>query len=378
MDRQVLLGKIFWQLHRPWHFRHQPGATALSLQETVKGLQTLLVTDSAALLVRTLTAASQRAVCLDDLARLDIVLFQEGVDQRVWRASATLQDSTSVLFGIIVARAPGPSSAITQRDYAHLAQLQRLQPEYCVAPYVFGTLPQGVAAFTVEWLDLHKELVFDITVDGGVFFVNAPRAHRHFPPTLSRRIWRRLMTVLCCYPVLRGVNIQAGDFVGCVSEDGTDVALKLTTAREFHPDVGPAEQIHAMLATAITASGYLSDGTQSFDRRMTEEVFVHRMTAVLRRRFGEKAQSLAQRQWVMFQDGAFARQEDWLKEDSILAMYDCLCATEPATAWRETVRRWTDYVAAVEAGTVPSSWWFPALEVPTLLERLAEQYLLQE
>ena len=377
MDRQALLGKIFWQLHRPWHFRHQPDATALSLQETVKGLQALLVAENAALLVRTLTAASQRAVRLEELARLEIVLYQEGVDQRVWRASATLQDGTIVLFGIIVARASGSSSMMTQRDCAHLEQLQRLQPQYCVAPYISGMLPQGVAAFTVEWLDLHKELVFDITVDGGVFLVNAPGAHRHFPPVISRRIWRRLMTVLCSYPGLRGVNIQAGDFVGWVSEDGTDVALKLTTARELHLDAGPAAQIHAMLASAITASGYLSDGKQPFDRHMVEDVFVDRMTAVLRRRFGEKAPSLAQRQWSLFRHGAFARQEDWLKEDSILATYDCLGATDPVTAWRETVRRWTDYVAAVEAGTVPPSWWFPALEVPALLGRLAAQHALQ-
>ena len=185
------------------------------------------------------------------------------------------------------------------------------------------------------------------------------------------------MTMLGSYPGLRGVNIQAGDFVGCVSEDGTDVALKLTTARELRPHTGPAEQIHAMLATAITASGYLSDGKQPFDRHMAEDVFVHRMTAVLHRRFGEKARSLAQRQWRLFQHGAFARQEDWLKEDSILATYDCLGVTTPTTAWRETVRRWTDYVAAVEAGAVPPSWWFPTPEVPALLERLAEQHALQ-
>jgi hypothetical protein len=378
MDRRALLGKIFWQLHRPWHFRHQPDATALSLQETVKGLQTLLVAQDAALLVQTLTAVRQRAVSLDELVRLDIVLFQEGVDQRVWRASAALQDGTLILFGIIVARTPVASSVLTQRDYTNLQQLQRLQPQYCVVPYVFGTLPQGAAAFTVEWLDLHKELVFDITVDGGVFLVNAPGAHRHFSPTLSRRIWRRLLAVLCSYPGLRGVNIQAGDFVGCVSEDGTDVALKLTTARQLLSDTGPAEHIHAMLATVITASGYLSDGTQPFERCMTEELFVPRMTAVLRRRFGEKARSLAQRQWLLFQDGAFARQEDWLKEDSILATYDCLGAVEPVQAWRETVRRWTDYATAVEAGTVPPSWWFPASEVSALLRRLAAHHALQE
>lgn len=371
MDRKALLGKIFWQLHRPWHFRHRDDAAALTVRETVKGLQTLLLADRAAMLRGTLTAVNQRPVCLDELVRLDIVFSQEGIDQRVWRACAMLQDGTTAVFGIIVARAPGMRSTLTQRDFIHLQRLRGLHPHYCVAPYMTGLLPQGVAAFTVEWLDRHKELVFDITVEGGVFLVNAPGAHRHFRPEISRRIWRRLLEVLWYYPGVGGVNIQAGDFIGRVPEDGTEIDLKLTTARELHPDPGPVAVIHAILAVAITASGYLSDGKRPFDRQMTEDVFVRRMTAVLRRRFGDRARGLAQRQWTLFQQGAFTRQEDWLKDASILATYDRLRAEEPATAWRETVRRWTAYAAAVNAGTVSPSWWFPAAEVPTLLARLA-------
>jgi hypothetical protein len=66
-----------------------------------------------------------------------------------------------------------------------------------------------------------------------------------------------------------------------------------------------------MLGCLITASGYLSDGQHPFQRQMSCEAFVSRMQTVLRRRFGDRAPELAQRQWVLFQNGAFAQQEDW-------------------------------------------------------------------
>src|SRR5947209_2006408 len=78
----------------------------------------------------------------------------------------------------------------------------------------------GVAAYTVEWLEDYKELVFEITLDGGVFLINAHGTHRRFSPPASRQIWRRLVEILWWYPQLRGVNIQAGDFVGRVQADG--------------------------------------------------------------------------------------------------------------------------------------------------------------
>jgi hypothetical protein len=244
-----------------------------------------------------------------------------------------------------------------------------------VTPYVCGTMPvaRGVAAYTVEWLEDYKELVFEITLDGGVFLINAHGAHRRFSPQASRQIWRRLIEILWWYPQLRGVNIQAGDFVGRVQAD-EQVELKLTTARALAPEATPMEQIHAMLGYLITASGYLSDGQQPFQRQMPRAAFVSRMQAVLRRRFGDRAPELAQRQWVLFQSGAFAQQEDWLKEDCLLATYDRWCADYPAElAWQKTYRYWLDYVEAVQAGRLPVSWWFPAAEIPTVLDRLAPQ-----
>src|SRR5262249_49386167 len=145
-----------------------------------------------------------------------------------------------------------------------------------------------------------KELVFEITLDGGVFLSNAHGAHHRFSQQASRQIWRRLVEILWWYPQLRGVNIQAGDFVGLVQAAG-QVGLKLTTARALAPDAPPVEQIHTMLGYLITASGYLSDGQQPFPRQMPREVFVSRMQAVLRRRFGDRAPELAQRQWALFQ-----------------------------------------------------------------------------
>jgi hypothetical protein len=129
-----------------------------------------------------------------------------------------------------------------------------------------------------------------------------------------------------------------------------------------------------MLGCLITASGYLSDGQQPFHRQMSCEAFLPRMQAVLRRRFGDRAPELAQRQWVLFQNGAFAQQEDWLKEDCVLATYDRWCADYPAVcAWQETCQRWRAYAEAVQIGQLPASWWFPATEIPTVLDRLARQ-----
>jgi hypothetical protein len=264
---------------------------------------------------------------------------------------------------------------LTQHDFAHLSILHRQQARYCVTPYVCGTAPVagGLAAYTVEWLETYKELVFEVTLDGGVFLVNAHGAQRRFSPPESRQIWRRLVEILWWYPTLRAVNIQAGDFIGLGHTDG-QIALKLTTARELALEPTPAEQIHAILACMITASGYLSDGQQPFARHMTRAAFVQRMQTVLRRRFGDRAPGLAQQQWLLFQAGAFAQQEDWLKDDCVLATYDRLCADYPAAlAWQETCQRWLSYTAAVQSRQLPVSWWFPATEVPTVLDRLTRQ-----
>ena len=343
------------------------------MQETVKGLQALLLAEQGAMLQQTLQLVYARPVSLDTLGRLEIALYQEGVDQRVWRAQATLLDGTTRPFGIIVARAPGASSLLTQRDFVNLQTLHRQQACYCVAPYVCGTAPMagGVAAYTVEWLDAYKELVFEITLDGGVFLINAHGARRRFSPQESRQLWRRIIAILWWYPTLRAVNIQAGDFVVRQPVDG-QIALQLTTARELARDPTPAEQIHTILGWMITASGYLSDGRQPFDRHMTRATFVHRIQAVLQRRFGDRAAELAQRQWLLFHAGAFAQQEDWLKEDCVLATYDRRRADSPATeAWHETCQRWLSYAEAVHSGRLPASWWFPAAEIPLVLERLA-------
>lgn len=372
MDRTALLKKMFWNLQPAWHFRHPPDPVALSVKETVVGLQELLLADRGDMLAQTLMALWQRPVALEELDRLVIEIYQEGMDQRVWRAQATLRDGTGHYFGILVARAPGSSSTRTQRDFANLRQLQAREPRYCVTPLVPGHLRGGVAAYTVEWLHAYKELVFEITRDGGVFLVNAVGAQRVLSPSVSRLIWRRLMTLLWHYAGLRAVNIQAGDFVGLFAHHDADVALKLTTARDLRPAPEPALHIHAMLGYAITASGYLSDGRQPFDRTMREAVFVHRMQAVLQRRFGPRARPLAQQQWSLFQTGAFARQEDDLKRDAILATYDYLRhAQNPTAAWQTTCRYWTAYAAAVETQGLPPSWWFPAAEVPLVLAELS-------
>ena len=373
MDRGLLLSKIFWNLQANWHLRHRPDVQTLSLQDTVKGLQRLLLAEQGALLQHTLQRVYAHCVPLEALSRLDIALYQEGVDQRVWRAQATLMDGVTRCFGIIVARAPGASSLLTQDDFSHLQTLHAQQARCCVTPYVCGTAPVagGVAAYTVEWLEDYKELVFEVTLDGGVFLINAPGAHRRFSPPASRQIWRRLVEILWWYPQLRGVNIQAGDFVGRMHADG-QVELKLTTARVLAPEATPVDHIHAMLGCLITASGYLSDGQRPFQRQMSCEAFVSRMQAVLRRRFGDRAPELAQRQWALFQSGAFAQQEDWLKEDCLLATYDRWCTDDPVgLAWHKTRQYWLDYAEAVKAGRLPASWWFPAAEIPTVLHRLA-------
>jgi hypothetical protein len=375
MDRTSLLQRMFWHLETRWHHRHRPTADELSALDTVKGLQALFLADQGALLAQTLRRALSSSVALTALMRLDIALYQEGLDQRVWRAEARLTDGTAQVFGIITARTPHTASTLTQNDFRHLRDLSARQPRHCVQPFVYGTMPiaGGVGAFTVEWLDQYKEFVFEVARDGGVFLINAHGAQRVFSPWESRQIWRRLVTILWWYAGLRRVNIQAGDFVGRVHADGR-VELKLTTARELVPDPGPLAHLHTILHSVITASGYLSDGRRPFDRTMPEAVFLHRMQAVLRRRFGNRAPHLARQQWVLFRQGAFARQEDWLKEDCILATDDFLRAKHPAArAWYHTCRRWQAYARAVRAGRLPPSWWFPAAEVPRVLDRLTRQ-----
>lgn len=372
MDKKSLLAKIFWHLQANWHLRRRPTAHDLSVPKTVKGLQHLLVAQHAAMLDATLRRVFSRPVCVEDLQRLDIAFYQEGADQRVWRAQATLVDGRSRPFGLIVARAAGDENTTTQHDFTNLTTLYTQQHRYCVQPYVSGTIPiaGGVTAYTVEWLDHHKELVFEIARAGGVFLVNAPAAHRVFTPEQSRRIWRRLVEILWTYPGLCKVNIQAGDFVGRQLDDG-QFDLKLTTARDLQSDPDPAARLHVILRTVITASGYLSNGRHPFNRQMTQAVFQHRMQAVLQRRFGQQAGRLAQQQWRLLQDGVFARQEDWLKEDCILATYNFLrTAMHPIAAWQTTRQYWLAYADAVQAGRYPPSWWFPTVEIAAVLERL--------
>jgi hypothetical protein len=150
--------------------------------------------------------------------------------------------------------------------------------------------------------------------------------------------------------------------------------LKLTTAREFTAATTAVEHLHTILRSVLTASGYLSDGRHPFDRQMTQVTFMHRMHAVLQRRFGAGAATLARQQWDLFQQGAFARQEDWLKEDCILATYDHLRRQYPAClAWQRTEAVWTAYARAVHQGRLPASWWFPAAEIPVFVCQIARQ-----
>jgi hypothetical protein len=379
MDRATLAQKIAWQLQPSWHFRGAAEAAEWSVKDTVKALQALLLADCGAFLQQTLSLAAQRPVDLETLAQLVITLFQEGTVQRVWRAQGTLSNGTRCVFGMIVARAPGASQAVTQRDFHYLQQLHARQPQYCVQPYVDSPAAAGLAAFSVQWLESHKELVFEIVRDGGVFFVNATGHHRAFSPDMSRRIWRRIIAILWSYPSLCGVNIQAGDFVGQFRDDAPDdrgdFDLKLTTARDLRPDPGPVARLRDLLGYGITASGYLSDGQTPFERQMTEAVFMHRMQAILQRRFRDRAHRLAQHQWTLFEQGIFARQEDHLKEDYVLATYDHLhaeLAVEPA--WRETCQRWTAYAEAVQSGAFAPSWWFPAPDIPQVLDRLTRHH----
>ena len=376
MDRNQLAAKTFWHLQKNWHLRHRPDAQEVSLPDTVKGLQALLLDDAAAVLSDTLQQVFSRPVNVSELSRLDVAYFQEGREQRVWRACASLQDGTAGTFGLIIARSAGAGQDVTQRDFGHLQRLFALQPHYCVRPYAEGTAPVagGLAAYTVEWCEAHKELVFEVSRDGGAFLVNRPEAHRHFSLEGSRGIWRRVAEALCWYPGLRGVNVQAGDFIGRVGTDG-QVDLKLTTARQMVFDTSPEAQIAAMLGCMITASGYLSDGRRPFDRSMPYESFMPRMRRVLERRFGDKAAAMARQQWELFTTGGFARQEDWLKEDCVLGTFDRWRADCPVeAAWRETKRRWLAYAEAVQAGRVAPSWWFPAAEIPELLERLGKRF----
>ena len=83
---------------------------------------------------------------------------------------------------------------------------------------------------------------------------------------------------------------------------------------------------------------------------------------------------MARQQWELFRAGVFARQEDWLKEDCVLGTFDRWRADRPpGAAWRQTRRRWLAYAEAVRAGRMSPSWWFPAREIPGLLERLERQ-----
>lgn len=175
MDRASLTQKIAWHLQPLWHFRGANHKAEWSVKQTVKALQTLLLADDGAFLQQTLSQAAQQPVGLEMLEQLVITLFQEGAVQRVWRAQATFADGATGSFGIIAARASGTSQAITQREFDHLQQLHTRQPQHCVKPYVNGaSMDNGgasgsIAAFSVEWLDTHKELVFEIVRDGGVF-----------------------------------------------------------------------------------------------------------------------------------------------------------------------------------------------------------------
>ena len=377
MDRATLAQKISWQLQPAWRFRGAAPAAEWSVTDTVKALQTLLLADSGAFLQRTLSLAAQQPVSLERLDQLLITLFQEGAAQRVWRAQATLSNGATHPFGLISARAPGVSQAVTQRDFRHLQQLHALQPQYCAQPYAESAPTADMAAFSVQWLETYKELVFEIARDGGVFFVNAAGHHHVFSPDMSRRIWRRIIAILWAYPGLSGVNIQAGDFVGHfwhqAPEESGAFDLKLTTARDIQPDPDPAARIAQLLGYGITASGYLSDGQTPFDRHMTEAMFMQRMQATLQRRFGERARPLAEQQWRLFQQGVFARQEDDLKDDYVLATYDHLRAgSAAASAWRETHQRWMAYAEATQSGAAAPSWWFAAAEIPQVLERLRQ------
>jgi hypothetical protein len=372
MDKPVLLERIFWNIQASWHLRRRPTTHELSVKETVKGLQHVLLDQQATMLLDTLHQVFTSAIRLEDLQRLEISLYQEGADQRVWRAQATLTDGRSHAFGLIVARAPGAETAVTQRDFTNLKTLYARQQRYCVQPYVAGTIPiaDGVAAYTVEWLPHHKELVFEIARDGGVFLINAHGAHHVFTPAASRQIWQHIIEILWCYCGLCNINIQAGDFVGLQRHDGR-FELKLTTARDLRSKPGPAAHLHMILRSVITASGYLSDGRQPFNRQMPKSVFQHRMQAVLQRRFGNQAEHLAHQQWHLLQNGAFAQQEDWLKEDCIRATYNFLRAKKDAlTAWQQTRHYWMAYVDAVQANVYPESWWFPSAEIPAMLNQL--------
>ncbi|ETW94473.1 MAG: hypothetical protein ETSY1_34765 [Candidatus Entotheonella factor] len=143
----------------------------------------------------------------------------------------------------------------------------------------------------------------------------------------------------------------------------------------MRPSPDPITQIQDLLSYGITASGYLSDGQTPFDREMPESVFMHRMQAILQRRFRDRAHRLAQHQWTLFKQGVFARQEDYLRDDYVLGTYDHL-HTEfaPEAAWRETCQRWMAYAEAVQSGAVTPSWWFPASDIPQVLDRLTQHH----
>jgi hypothetical protein len=69
------------------------------------------------MLLDTLHQVFTSSIRLENLQCLEVPLYQEGADQRVWCAQATLIDGRSHAFGLIVARAPGAETAVTQRDF---------------------------------------------------------------------------------------------------------------------------------------------------------------------------------------------------------------------------------------------------------------------
>ena len=207
-----LRDKLFWHLRKTWHLRHAPDDGEVSLAQTVGGLQGMLLDEAGAVLTDTLCQVFERPVATADLRRLDVAFFQEGREQRVWRAQATLETGETGTFGLIIARSAGPGNDVTRRDFGHLSRLFATNPRYCVRPYRQAAAPVagGLAAYTVEWCGAHRELVFEVSRDGGTFLINRPEAHRHFSPQASRGVWRRVAEVLCWYPELRGCQRPGG------------------------------------------------------------------------------------------------------------------------------------------------------------------------
>ncbi|MCY4514464.1 MAG: hypothetical protein OXC69_04935, partial [Candidatus Tectomicrobia bacterium] len=117
MGDSRLQEKLFWHLRKNWHLRHQPDNQEVSLAQTVKGLQALLLDDAGAILWDTLRQVFSRQVEHAELHRLDVAFFQEGREQRVWRAQTTLENGEVGVFGLIIARSAGHGNDVTQRDF---------------------------------------------------------------------------------------------------------------------------------------------------------------------------------------------------------------------------------------------------------------------